>query len=409
MNTAYGHLTYCTNIHSGEGWEDHFSALKRSVPVIKRKLSPSAPFGIGLRLSNAASLQLAKEGPLELFKSWLKGNNCYVFTMNGFPYGNFHHQRVKDLVHAPDWTTPERVQYTIRMFRILAALLPLAESCLGERLEGGISTSPLSYRLWFGKDEEREEAMENATFNLLQVVEQLLAVRRTSGLLLHLDLEPEPDGLIENTGEFIHWYAHYLLPLGVPLIQEKFRFTKEAAEAAIRDHVRICFDICHAAVGYEEPGMAMEELSRAGIKTGKLQISAALRMEMNREVSKREAIAAALEPFNESVYLHQVVAKTTGSELLHYPDLPDALKDIANAQVNEWRSHFHVPVFVNEYGILRSTRGEIEKTLLLQQQQRFTDHLEVETYTWEVLPGSLKLPVEESIARELDWVLRRLR
>ena len=142
MLTNSGHLTYCTNIHSGEKWEDHFNELQKNFPGIKKELSPDKPMGMGLRLANAASIELIKEKNLNAFKQWLNENNTYVFTMNGFPYGNFHDTRVKDHVHTPDWSTPERVEYTIRLFEILKELLP-------EGMDGGVSTSPLTYRRWF--------------------------------------------------------------------------------------------------------------------------------------------------------------------------------------------------------------------------------------------------------------------
>ena len=141
MKTEYGHLTYCTNIHPGETWTDHFAHLKEHVPGIKQAISPNQPFGIGLRLSNTASLELRNKENLRGFQQWLNEEDCYVFTMNGFPYGGFHKTIVKDKVHEPDWTTAERVQYTNRLAQILAALLP-------DGMEGGISTSPLSYRYW---------------------------------------------------------------------------------------------------------------------------------------------------------------------------------------------------------------------------------------------------------------------
>src|SRR5207253_2374228 len=115
-------------------------------PVIKQKVSPNQPFGIGLRLSAIASAELHQETTLQAFRGWLNNNQCYVFTMNGFPYGGFHHTKVKDLVHAPDWTSPDRVQYTIRLAQILSILLP-------DGMDGGISTSPLSYRFWHSNDQ----------------------------------------------------------------------------------------------------------------------------------------------------------------------------------------------------------------------------------------------------------------
>jgi len=118
------HLTYCTNIHPGESWTETFHNLKKYIPGIKQEVSPDSPFGIGLRLSDKASRSLLEEANLQDFKKWLEENHCYVFTLNGFPFGSFHLQTVKDRVHQPDWTTKERLDYTFRLFKILAALLP---------------------------------------------------------------------------------------------------------------------------------------------------------------------------------------------------------------------------------------------------------------------------------------------
>src|SRR5690348_10481812 len=165
MQTPHGHLTYCTNIHAGETWEDHFKALKANIPAVREGLSPDKPFGIGLRLSHLASLDLGKKENLDDFKRWLEKSQCYVFVINGFPYGGFHHTKVKDKVHAPDWTTQDRVLYTIQLFHILSAILP-------KGMEGGVSTSPLSYKFWHpaGK-EERQQVVETATENILKVVQ----------------------------------------------------------------------------------------------------------------------------------------------------------------------------------------------------------------------------------------------
>ena len=137
METSFGHLTYCTNIHAGENWKDHFEALKKNFPAIKEKISTHNSMGIGLRLSNEASTDLSHKENLNEFKKWLLEQDAYVFTMNGFPYGGFNHTRVKENVHTQDWTTKERVEYTLRLFDILKELLP-------EGMDGGISTSPMS-------------------------------------------------------------------------------------------------------------------------------------------------------------------------------------------------------------------------------------------------------------------------
>src|SRR5215217_7283681 len=150
MNTPYGHLTYCSNIHPGEKWADHFRTLQDNIPYIREQLAPGEPFGLGLRIANEASIELSKPEIIAEFKEWLQQQNVYVFVINGFPYGGFHNTVVKDNVHTPDWTTTDRRDYTIRLFNILAEILPAD-------MHGGVSTPPLSYRLWWQTEDEKQE------------------------------------------------------------------------------------------------------------------------------------------------------------------------------------------------------------------------------------------------------------
>ncbi len=400
MQTAFSHLTYCTNIHAGETWTEHFAALQQHIPVIKQRICPTQPFGIGLRLSNVASMELIKDENLRQFKQWLREQDCYVFTMNGFPYGGFHHTVVKDNVHAPDWTTPQRVDYTIRLAQILAAVLP-------DGMEGGLSTSPLTYRHWHKTVEEKVTAFERSTATVLQVVAALIQLKKTTGKTVHLDIEPEPDGLLESGAEFLQWYHEYLLPMGMSFLKERFQLDKEATEKTIKEHVQLCYDVCHFAVGYEDHAAVMQQLKEHGIKIGKIQISAALKAVLPA-VEERAGVIDAFRQFNEPVYLHQVIAKKEHGALKRYADLPDALKEADDPAVQEWRAHYHVPLFIEKYGALQSTQKDIQEALRLHRQQPLTTHLEIETYTWEVLPQHLRLPLAESIIRELQWVLAEL-
>ena len=399
MKTPSGQLTYCSNIHAGESWHDHFAALKKFIPLVKQKVSPGDSFGIGLRLSNAASIDVLKDGALAEFKKWLEETGTYVFTMNGFPYGGFHNTVVKDQVHAPDWTTPERVAYTKRLFDILSQLLP-------DGMEGGISTSPLTYRYWHKKT-ALPEVFEVTTNAITEVIVHLHSIHIATGKLLHLDIEPEPDGLLETGPEFIDWYKRYLLPIAKAALQ-KTGLPEAEAEAVIKRHIQLCYDVCHFAVGYESHASVVQQLAAEGIQTGKIQISAALKAPMARGVA-RDAVINSFKSFNEPTYLHQVVARTQNGALKRYRDLPEALADAGNEEVLEWRSHFHVPLFIEDYGVLQSTQGDIVQVLQLQKQTPFTAHLEIETYTWEVLPEELKVPIEESITREMRWVLDQLK
>ncbi|CCH55298.1 hypothetical protein BN8_04548 [Fibrisoma limi BUZ 3] len=403
MKTPLGHLGYCTNIHAGESWADHFAALQQAVPELKQRLSPDAPFGLGLRLANQASEELEQPENLVAFQHWLSDNGLYVFTMNGFPFGGFHRTVVKDQVHTPDWTTEARVEYTKRLFRILSVLLPVDE--LGNAIQGGVSTSPLSYRHWFewNQPAARDYIYSQTTQNVLEVVSELIRLRRQTDRLMHLDLEPEPDGIIETADEFVAWFTDYLIPMGLEQLTTEFGMTDEEAETAICEHVRLCFDVCHFAVGYERPADVLDKLKAYNLRVGKIQISAALKAEFPQDAEGREAVRQAFERFNEPTYLHQVVARTQSGELLRFPDLPEALAAFDDTHA-EWRAHFHVPIFVADYGVLQSTQDDIEEVLRLQAERSFTNQLEVETYTWEVLPEGLKRDLVDSIDREVSWV-----
>lgn len=399
LNSA--HLSYCTNIHAGESWKDHFESLDLNFPSIKKEFSPNQAMGIGLRLSNSASIDLLDSETLKSFKNWLSQQQAYVFTMNGFPYGDFHHTVVKDQVHAPDWTSQERLDYTLRLFNILAELLP-------EGMEGGISTSPLSYKFWFSTDDLAFQAKEKATKHIIDVAQHLVRIKNERGITMHLDIEPEPDGLIETGAEFIDWYENMLLPMAKSILNKSLNLSELEVENCIKKHICLCYDICHFAIGYENHADVLNQLHEKGIKTGKIQISAALKADLGTGHDLKNDIFEAFSSYNEKTYLHQVVAKKLDQSLIRYRDLPEALKDTHNEDVKEWRAHFHVPVFAQDLGFLQSTQEDIIEVLKIQKNKAFSAHLEVETYTWEVLPESLKVPISESIIRELNWVKEQL-
>ncbi len=404
MNIGQGyHLSYCTNIHPGETWAEVFESLQTYVLPIKAQLSPDKPFGIGLRLSDQASRDILTQNYLTSFKTWLQQNGLYVFTMNGFPFGGFHGQVVKDAVHQPDWTTTARLEYTQRLSRILAELIP-------EGQEGGISTSPLSYKPWLGNDAAKtEQVFEQATAHLAMLVESLYHLQRETRKIIHIDIEPEPDGLLENSTEFINYYKKRLLPATIDYLGKQLGLSPEQAEQIVKNHIQLCYDVCHFALAYEEPQTVFNQLAEADIRIGKIQISAALKAPLETiNQADREKIKEVFHPFVESTYLHQVLVKNRDGSIVQYPDLPPALEHIQEAEAIEWRTHFHVPIFVNRFSLLQSTQDEIVKTLQLLNGRPVTKHLEVETYTWGVLPPELKQELGASIERELAWVLEQM-
>ncbi|MCU0445722.1 MAG: metabolite traffic protein EboE [Microscillaceae bacterium] len=394
------HLSYCTNIHAGESWVDCFEQLKIYLPEIKRRVSPHKPFGIGLRLSNQSANDLLANEKFYLkeFHKWLISNDLYVFTLNGFPYGGFHREVVKDAVHQPDWTTEARKIYTQNLFEILASLLP-------SHITGGISTSPLSYKPWFkNKPELQSQVLMTATQNILEVVAQLIDIQQNTGKIMHLDIEPEPDGLLENSGDFFTYYQKHLLPQGIDFLCQKYGFDSLEAEKRLKTHVQLCYDICHFAVAYENHHEVLAKLQNQNIAIGKFQISSALRADLSNW-SNNPLIFNDLQKFNESTYLHQVIAQKPDKQLVQYNDLHWALTQQDQIEFSEWRIHFHVPLFMEKYGHLESTQSDVKTVLNYLKSAHYTQHLEVETYTWDVLPEDLQTDLASSIEREIKQVL----
>ncbi len=396
------HLTYCTNIHPGESWNEVFTNLQQYIPTLQNRLTIGESFGIGLRLADIASRELLQGNNLAQFKKWLKKHNLYVFTLNGFPYGGFHRQVVKDQVYAPDWSKTERLEYTLRLVEILAELLP-------DGVEGSISTLPLSYKPWFQDNQiSRTSTIVNATLNLARVVVEMARIRTATGKILHIDLEPEPDGLIENAAEVVDYFQTYLLPISGAYIGKYLRIPQETAEMLLFDHVRVCYDTCHFAVEYENPISVLRQFETAGIKIGKIQISAALQVNLPKDNRQRYLVKQKLQKFAESTYLHQVIAREGKETLRNYSDLEKALPDFENSIADEWRIHFHVPIFIREYELLQSTQDDIVRVLELLKVDNFCSHVEIETYTWEVLPSTMKVDLLASIQREYEWILKQV-
>lgn len=384
MKTPYGHLSYCSNIHTGEIWAEHFEQLKQHVPAVKAQVSPDQSMGLGLRFANQASIDLQDPAELHALQTWLSEQNLYVFTLNGFPYGGFHNTIVKDQVHAPDWTTTRRRDYTIRLAHILASLLT--------ENEGGISTSPLSYRYWFNSEKEREDARQTSTKHLLEVVDVLAEIEEKTGKIIHIDIEPEPDGLLSNHTDFVRWYEEVLLPAGDPVL--------------IRRHVQLCFDISHYGVSFDAPETSILELKAKNIPVGKIQISSALRVDLREQEMEK---MAELQKYQEPVYLHQVKALRKDGSFEEFKDLDEAFAAYLPNTYDEWRVHFHVPLFLETYGLLGSTQKEIRETIEIQKASPFTNQLEIETYTWGVLPPAFQVPMAESISREIKTITDLLR
>lgn len=386
------HLAYCQNIHRGETWSENFAAIRDLATAVRNSVAPDLPFGLGLRLGAAAAAELAHPHRLGDFKAFLSEMGLYVFTINGFPFGPFHGEAVKEKVYQPDWRTIERRDYTIRLADILMELLPADAG-------GSISTVPVSFKGWV----KGAEDLELAIHRLVDVIGFLERIHQRRRRDIHLGLEPEPACFLETTAECVDFFKQ-VWRIGSPALASRLNLTRSQAEDVLRARLGVCFDTCHVALQFEDLAEAWDQYRAAGIRISKVQVSAALACDASPES------LAALRPFAEGTYLHQTIARRNDHQLRRWTDLPAALGALPREEdLAEVRCHFHVPLFWDGGDALNSTRDQITNQFARRVRGGGCEHLEIETYTFDVLPPELRAHgVVESIAREYAWALDRL-
>ena len=386
-----GHLTYCTNIHSGEPLEEVMASLARHLPAIKAQVAGVQPFGVGLRLGYAAANSLRDAAAMARLKRFLAEGGYYVFTINGFPYGAFHGRAVKEDAYKPDWSDPARLAYTDLLADILSELLPAGQ-------EGSVSTVPCTFKPW------APGRIAAIVEHLIRHVAHLVGITARTGQTISLALEPEPCCYLETIEETTAFFKERLFSRdGIARLAALTGLGGAGAEAAMRRHIGVCYDVCHAAVEFEDPQGSIARLRAEGILIGKLQLSSALKVAALDAESARHLAA-----FAEPVYLHQAVQRSNGT-LVRFVDLPQALAAGGAVVGAELRVHFHVPVFLEQMAHFGTTQAFLAEILALHRADPISRHLEAETYTWDVLPASYRsADLSSAIARELNWVKARL-
>lgn len=372
-------LSYCTNVHPGRSVAEVESGLDRYTRPIRERFG--RPMSAGLWLAKPVVEELfATGGGVDRFAEALARRELTCHTLNAFPYGDFHGTRVKENVYLPDWTRPERREYTERCAKILARLLP-------EGGEGSISTVPLGFKGF----EHPTDFLDAAAGQLCELARGLDCLRQETGRTVRLAIEPEPCCVLETTAEALDFFGR----LG------RVAEGRGVSEAA-RTHLGLCYDVCHQAVEFEDVAASIREIDRAGVRINKLHISCALRLDdpaNNRE--GREA----LRRYVEQRYLHQTIARLADGRVVRELDLTGAFLESPGADflgASEWRVHFHVPVDAEALGPLGTTRGALKEAIGAVAALDYAPHLEVETYTWEVLPGDQPPDLVGGLARELS-------
>ena len=397
------HLAYCTNIHPAESWEETWQALKEHTLQVRDRIltsdlrSPITEYAIGLRLSARAADELITQNQLAAFQKWLADENCYVFTINGFPYGAFHGTRVKENVYRPDWTTQERLTYTNQLFDIIAALCPSASG-------GSVSTLPGSFKEF--------QADETLIFtNLSSCAQHIEALSHKTEKDLHLGLEPEPLGHFENTAETLAFFDRFLTWSDDPDL--------------IKRRIGINYDTCHFALEFDDCEQSLTAFHNAGLRISKVHLSSALEFNPSDSTALK-----AIQQFDEPTYLHQVLVSpdknlpaeasakegptTEKASIRRHKDLPDFFSSLTtdNRQLTTAataRCHFHIPLYAEPHSPLASTQQHVLDLLKYREQNpAFCTHYEIETYTWGVLPGDLQKDLTTQIAEEYQWVLNHI-
>ncbi|WP_049580322.1 metabolite traffic protein EboE [Streptomyces sp. SBT349] len=366
------HLAYCTNVHPAETLDGVLAQLRDHCEPVRRLLGRDR-LGIGLWLAREAAADLVNDAEARrVLRGALDTRGLEVVTLNGFPYRGFGGERVKYAVYTPDWTSRERLDHTADLAAILADLLP------EDAAEGTISTLPLAWREPF-TPAQRQRALGHLT----ELSQRLDDLAEATGRSLRIALEPEPGCTVETTEQA----ADVLTGPGAPPSHR----------------VGVCLDTCHLATQFEDPDRAIEGLTGRGVPIVKSQLSAAL----HAEHPGRPAVRSALADFAEPRFLHQtrerVRTKVTGRDDLDTALFgPDPLPGRG-----PWRVHLHVPLHAKPTPPLTSTLPQLTRalTLLVGGEHPLTHHLEVETYTWQVLPPALRprtpAQLAEGIAAEL--------
>ncbi|NUT49078.1 MAG: metabolite traffic protein EboE [Saccharothrix sp.] len=350
-------LSYCTNVHPAEDLPGVLAQLDRYAVPVRERLG--AELGVGLWLSARVARTLAEDEESRAgLREALAARGLVVRTLNAFPYGGFHEEVVKHRVYHPDWSTVARRDYTLDCATVLADLLP-------EGGAGSISTLPLAWRHPWTPDDHT-----TALTRLAETAAALRALAERTGRTVRLAVEPEPGCVIDDVADAVRLLAGQ--------VDAEF--------------VGVCLDTCHLAVSFADPVAAVRSITGAGLRVVKVQASAAL------ELPDPTHAETALGAFAEPRYLHQV--RTAGGGAVD--DLPEAFTVLPRDE--PWRVHFHVPLHADPPAPLRSTTDVLRQAL---REVGPGADVEVETYTWSVLPGGVE-DLAGGIAAELRWAAHNL-
>ncbi|MDB5391953.1 MAG: hypothetical protein JWM11_7599 [Planctomycetaceae bacterium] len=358
-------LSYCTNVHPGRTVADVMSGLAQFTVPARQEFGH--PLAAGLWLAQPVIQELlAQADGVRRLADELRRLDLTCYTLNAFPYGDFHGTRVKEQVYLPDWTQVSRREYTVSCARILAELLPAG-------IDGSISTVPLGFKGF----SHPPEFLDRCCVELLQLARELEQIYQATGRRVCLAIEPEPFCVLETIPETVDFFA---------LLRQ--RADREGIRHLADEYLGLCFDVCHQAVEYEDIPTCFRQLQDAEIRIHKLHITCAIQLD---DPASNVAGRTALAQYAEPRYLHQTIASARSGSHPRWIDLTPELALNPPAEflaAESWRIHFHVPVNADHLGPLSTTRPQLKQALAEVLALNYAPHLEVETYTWEVFPDA---------------------
>lgn len=406
-------LAYCLNLHAAETLDETIAGIRAVTIPLRDRLARGAAFGVGMYLPARVAVPLASSRgarDLERLSGFLADQGLDPFTYNAFPYGGFHRAGLKRDVFRPTWMDDERVEFTLAVARVAAALAGARD----ERAHLSISTH--SGR--FGRLSEDE--VDACARNLASAALAMSRIESGGGARIVLALEPEPRASSGDTRQLASFLPR-AWDAGARALAGEGRLSLATARDAMVRHVGTCLDTCHAAVEFEGPECFAFTAERGAL--GKLQFSSALAV---KDPARNRRGVEQLLSMDEPRYLHQVTGRA-GEELARADDIADLSSALARGDTpwqrcDEWRCHFHVPVDLERVGSregeyaggLSTTRARADEilagVLALDAWPMSELHLEIETYTWDILPGAARGsgPLVDGLEREYAHVMGEL-
>lgn len=387
-------LTYCLNVFQEEKWINIFKNLKNNIIPIKNNITNNA-FGLSLCISYKVSKELKLKKNKYEFTKWMEKNNIYISSINGFAYQNFHSRKIKDKIYYPEWTSNLRTKYTENLIYILSLFMK-------KKITGSISTCPISYKYWM-KNEHITYIYYKSAKNLSKLIYLLINIKKNIKKHIHIDLEPEPTCLIEHSKDLVKFFNKWLIPTACKYLKKKLNITLKQAKLTITNHIKMCYDICHIAIKFKNHKKEIDILKKNKIKIGKIQISSGLKLQLYKK-NNINIILNKLIFIIQSPFLHQTTEKQK-NKITTYKDFKCIIKHIKKSC--KYKIHCHIPIYLNKYLCCNTTNNEIYDVINIITKENITSHIEIETYTYNIL--NIKKNIKASIINEYKWLLKLIK